>query len=198
VFCLPRADDTAEVRLASVGRPFPGHDVRISDPLSGSAVPLGAVGEIQVHGPGVPPLEDQGDSDSSFSSDGWLRTGDLGSLTSDNVLRYHGRLTEMMNIAGENVSAMEIEMILSAHPGVAVAQVIGIPDEHSGQAAAAFVELHPGYDLHAEDLIGFCRDHGDRLRVPRYIAFVESWPTTASKIFKPALEKMMREPRLFD
>src|SRR5262247_4936321 len=76
-----------------------------------------------------------------FTADGWLRTGDLGSLTADGRLRMSGRLKDVFRVGGENVAPAEVEEVLLAHPAVATAQVVGVPDARLGEVGAAFVTL---------------------------------------------------------
>lgn len=186
-FCFPEASDPAEIRLGSSGKPFPGHDVRIVDPVSGRPRPPGAMGEIQVRGEGVPSPASDTSYTSAYTDDGWLRSGDLGSIGSEGQLIYAGRLSEMLTIDGESVSSLAIEAVLGSHPAVALAQVIGKPDKALGEVAVAFVELRPGGDATDEGLVEYCRSRLPEAQAPRYVTFVSDWPTSASKILKPAL-----------
>lgn len=195
-FCMPRAGDAAETRLSSSGRPFPAHEIRIVDPEIGALLPAGAVGEIQVRGEGVPEARAANAYGSVWTSDGWLRMSDLGTLEHDGRLVYRGRLSEMLKIGGEMVPAIDIETALTSHREVAVAQVIGRPDAELGEVAAAFVELRPGAAISASDLVAFCRDHLPESHAPRFIRFVTDWPTTSSKIYKPSLHDMDVGPRI--
>ena len=77
----------------------------------------------------------------TFTADGWLRTGDLGELTADGRLRMVGRVKDVFRVGGENVAPAEVEEVLLAHPAVATAQVVGVPDARLGEVGAAFVTL---------------------------------------------------------
>jgi fatty-acyl-CoA synthase len=179
-FCLPRSEDPARIRLGTAGKPLPGHEVRIVDPSSGEVCATGEVGEIQVHGVGVVPA--YRDFPRSFSPDGWLRTEDLGSVDASGAVKYLGRLSDLLSIGGENVSAGAIEAVLQEHPAVALAQVIGREDKVLGHLAQAFVELRPGQTFDVEDLLAFCATRLKDSHVPRYVTIVEDWPMSASKI----------------
>jgi fatty-acyl-CoA synthase len=189
-FCMPRANDPVERRLVSSGRPFAGHEVRIVEPDRDTLVRAGQIGEIQVRGEGVPKPRQRNELGSTFTPDGWLRTSDLGAVATDRSLTYHGRSSEMLRIGQETVSAVAIETVLALHPDVAVAQVVGRPDPDLGEVVAAFIELRPGGNATAESLVSFCRDHLPAANVPRYVVFMSEWPTSAAKIFKPALSSM--------
>jgi fatty-acyl-CoA synthase len=195
-FCMPRAFDSIERRLVSSGKPFAGHEVRIVEPDHHGLVRNEEIGEIQVRGEGVPRPQLDNEFGSSYTADGWLRTSDLGSLAPDGSLTYHGRSSEMLRIGEETVSAVAIETVLALHPDVAVAQVVARPDAKLGQVAAAFVEVRPGGEPTAEQLITFCREHLPETHVPRYVVFISEWPTSAAKIFKPALASMQPGQRL--
>lgn len=195
-FCMPRSSDPVDVRLASSGPPFPAHEVRIVVPDTGVTVRRGEIGEIQVRGTGVPQPHPTNDFGSNFTADGWLRTSDLGEILTDGSLVYHGRRSEMLKIGAATVSAVRIETVLMLHGDVAVAQVVGHPDEHLGEVAAAFVELRHGGTVTPDALVEFCRMHLPVNQIPRYIRFVSDWPTSASKIYKPLLTSMPVGPRL--
>jgi acyl-CoA synthetase (AMP-forming)/AMP-acid ligase II len=195
-FCMPRPDDPSEVRLGSSGRPFPGHEIRIVDPDTGEVCPRSVIGEIQVRGEGVPAPSPQGGFGSLYSDDGWLRSSDLGLIGETGELTYRGRLTELLKVGGEVISALEIETILLDHREVAIAQVVGRKDPKLGEVAAAFVELRPGSTVTAEQLAAFCATRLPRAFVPRYIRFVSEWPTASSKIYKPLLADMPAGPRI--
>jgi fatty-acyl-CoA synthase len=198
IFCCTQSDDPPSERLGSVGKPFANHRVRIVNPVDGASCASGEVGEIQVQGPGLPAPhpDDAADLESRYTVDGWLRTEDLGSLGVDGTLYYNGRLSELLRVGGENVSALAIETVLSAHPAVSVAQVIGRKDEKLGEVPAAFVELRPGMHVEPRELVAYCRGHLKARHVPLYVTVVREWPTTASKIRKRALAELPLGPRL--
>lgn len=196
--CIPRVDDPLEIRLGAVGKPTSGQDVRIVHPKTGAICATDDVGEIQLRGSGVISsyVADAKSTQQCFLPDRWLRTRDLGSLNADGILQYLGRLADMLTIDGHSVSAMVIEACLSAHPAVALAQVVAKEDSALGEVAAAFIELRPGTRLDAADLISFCRTRMCHEHIPRYLILVHEWPISASKIQKQALARPPVGPRL--
>ena len=122
---------------------------------------------------------------------GWFHTGDWGSLDELGRISYHGRLKDMLKIGGENVAAVELESFLASHPAVAIVQVVGVPDDHLVEVAAAFVELSPGAELSEDELVAFCRGAIASYKIPRYVRFVDEWPMSATKIQKAKLREQL-------
>jgi fatty-acyl-CoA synthase len=195
-FCLPDSQDPAQIRLGSAGRPFPGHEIRIVDPKLGTICGPDGIGEIQVRGRGV--VEPYLNFPQTRSPDGWLRTEDLGFVDAQGCVHYLGRLSELLSLGNENVSATTIEAVLNEHPAIAVSQVIDLPDVIQGNVASAFVELRPGQILDPDDIIAFCRQRLKPAHVPRHLTVVAEWPLTASKISKRDLASLPIGPRLID
>ena len=124
----------------------------------------------------------------TITSDGWLRTGDLGSMDEYGYLRIHGRLKEMIIRGGENIYPREIEDVLFAHPAVANVAVVGVPDADWGEVVAAFVQLRPSREASSAELETYCRSRLASHKIPRCWRFVDGFPQTASgKIQKFAL-----------
>jgi acyl-CoA synthetase (AMP-forming)/AMP-acid ligase II len=178
-------DDPLEKRLTTGGLPLRGTEVRIVDPDTGAVLPPGEKGEISFRGPGLFEryLNDAEKTAASIRG-GWFHTGDAGTLDEDGRLTYVGRLKDMLKVGGENVAAMEIEAFLQTHPGVKVAQVVGVPDPKYLEIPAAFVERNEGAEVTADDLIAFCTGRIASFKIPRHVRFVEEWPLSASKIQK--------------
>jgi len=174
--------DTDEVKATTLGRPLPAVEARVMHPGTDTVLGPGAVGELEVRGPNVMagyhdlPAE----TAEAVSPDGWLRTGDLVTMDDDGVLRMVGRRKEMIVSGGENLFPVEIENALTAHPDVAQAAVVGVPDPRWGETAVAFVRLAPGATVDGEQLEEFLRLRLAAFKVPRRWVFVESFPLTAS------------------
>ncbi len=178
-------DDPLERRVVQ-GRPLPGIEVAILDLVSGEPLPPGEAGEIVARGP-MQFSGYHGDLErtaAAHAPGGWYRTGDLGYLDEDGALRFRGRLKDMLKIGGENVGSVEIESHLETHPAVALASVVGVPDERLGEVAAAFVQLRDGTSATEQDIIDHCRGSIASFKVPRYVRFVTEWPMSATKIRK--------------
>ncbi len=187
-------DDSDEEKAASLGRPLPAVEARVIDPDSGEVVPTGVVGELQVRGPNVM-AGYHGlavETAEALSDDGWLRTGDLVTMDVGGILRMKGRCKEMIVSGGENLFPVEIENVLSTHPAVAQAAVVGVPDRLWGEAAVAFVRPLSGAVVDGVVLEGFLRQHLAAFKVPRRWVFVDSFPLTASgKIQKFVLRQRL-------
>ena len=192
--------DPLELRIAGLARPHEGVELRIADPHTHAALPPETAGEIQVRGWSVmrgyynnPEANAQ-----AFTPDGWLRTGDLGSLTADGRLRMTGRLKDVFRVGGENVAPAEVEEVLLAHPAVANAQVIGVPDARLGEVPAAYVTLRAGGAATEGDLMAFAKTRCANFRVPRYLRIVPDFEaigmTASGKVQKAKLrEHALRE-----
>lgn len=163
-------------RGGSVGLPLPGSAVRIVDDL-GCEVARGEPGELLVTGPHVMRGYLGAEGDQTFT-DGWLHTGDIAFMEADGYLRIVDRKKDMVLVSGFNVYPNEIEDVLTAHPGVAEAAVIGVPDEATGEAVQAHVVLRAA-GLTAEELIAHCRANLTGYKVPKRVRFEESLPKSA-------------------
>src|SRR5688500_6752977 len=184
--------DPEELRVQGLALPHPGIESRISPEK-----------EIQVRGWSIMRgyCNNPEATAKAFTDDGWLRTGDLGSLTPDGRLRMTGRLKDVFRVGGENVAPAEVEEVLLAHPAVQMAQVIGVPDARLGEVPAAYVVLKSDAKVSESELLHWCKARCANFRVPRYLRIVadfESIGMTASgKVQKTKLrEHALRELKL--
>jgi len=177
-----RPDDPPDVRCGTAGRAIDGVDVRVVDPETDAPRATGDVGEVQVRGPNVMRgyFDDPAATRLAITQDRWLRTGDLGTLDASGLLRISGRLKEMVKRGGECVYPAEVEDALRAHPAVADAAVVGVPNEFWGEEVAAAVIRRPGAAVEAAELLVFLEDRLAPFKRPTRVAFVASFPTTAS------------------
>ncbi len=186
--------DPVELRIAGLARPHDGIEVRIADE-GNAALPAGARGEIQVRGWNVMRgyYKNPEATAKTFTPDGWLRTGDIGVLTDDGRLRMVGRTKDVFRVGGENVAPAEVEEVLLAHPAVATAQVVGVPDTRLGEVGAAFVTLKGGAQADEVELVAFVKARCANFRVPRHLAIVESFDsigmTASGKVQKNKLRE---------
>ena len=143
--------DPEELRVQGLAKPHEGVELRISPE-----------GEIQVRGWNVMQgYHNNPEANAkAFTDDGWLRTGDLGELTTDGRLRMVGRLKDVFRVGGENVAPAEVEEVLLGHPAVQSAQVIGVPDERLGEVPAAYVTLKASAQARESELIAWCKETG--------------------------------------
>ena len=185
VIAFGHPDDSEDHRLRACGTPFPGIEVRITDPETAERVPNGQRGEIVIKGYAVFDgyYKDPVKTADTFR-DGWFRTGDLGMVDDSRQIFFLGRLKDMLKVGGENVAAVEIESFISNHPAVKLVQVVGVPDARLVEVAAAFIELRPGAQATEQEIIDFCKGRIASFKVPRHVRFVTEWPMSSTKIQK--------------
>jgi fatty-acyl-CoA synthase len=190
--------DPLPLRLATQGAPLPGMTIRAVDLVTRQPLPDGEVGELAVAGyvtPGyfrAPELDAE-----AFDADGYFLTGDLGSIESGRV-RFRGRLKEMIKTGGINVAPLEVEQVLSQHPDIVQAHVVGVSDPAKDEIVAAAVELRVGAAADAAAIIAFCRERLASYKVPARLVFrtAAEFPRTATgKIHKPGLRNELAAQR---
>ena len=176
--------------LRSAGKPHSSVELRIVDPDMCADAAIGEVGEVWTRSP-YNMVGYWGKADETartIDGDGWLRTGDAGYLDADGYLYLHDRIKDMVVSGGENIYPAEVENVLLAHPAVADAAVIGVPDEKWGETVKAIVVLAPGAELDEAAVIGHCRQHLAHYKCPTSVDAVEALPRNPSgKILKREL-----------
>ena len=185
--------DSVHDRCRTNGLPFEGVEVRIAAEDGVTEVPPGVAGEIQFRGANALRgyLNEPEATAATIIAGGWVRTGDQGKLTDTGRLIYIARIKEILKVGGENVAPAEVEAWLSTHPAVAVAQIVGKPDDKYGEVPVAFVELLPGKDCTPDELIEHCRGQLANFKIPREVRFVTEWPMSATKIQKFRLRELV-------
>jgi len=124
---------------------------------------------------------------------GWMHSGDLASIDEAGYCRIIGRIKDLVIRGGENISPREVEEYLYRHPAVLDVQVIGVPDAKFGEELCAWIVLRPGFTTKDEDIRAFCRGQIAYFKIPRYVRFVDSFPTTATgKVQKYLMRERMR------
>lgn len=184
--------DSDEQLANTDGRPVEGATVRIVA-LDGSIASPGQEGEIRVKGPMVfkgytnPELNAE-----AFDEEGWFRTGDLGVLRTDGHVSITGRLKDVIVRKGENISAKEIEDLLSTHEKVAEVAVIGLPDSERGEMVCAVVMPAAGEALSFEEMVTFCREAGLMTqKIPERLEIREDFPRAGTgKVVKKDLRQL--------
>jgi fatty-acyl-CoA synthase len=189
---LTLPEDPLEYHAATVGRPklagvagvAPSGDLcvyKTVDPVTGEDLPEGAEGELASTGPThMLGYWDKPTETAQALRDGWVYSGDLGLVQPDGYLRVTGRSKELYKSGGELVMPKEIEDLLTQHPGVSQAFVVGISDERWGDVGCAWIVPEPGMSVAAEELIALCKQKLARFKVPRHVLFAEpgELPTT--------------------
>jgi long-chain acyl-CoA synthetase len=177
-------------RTGTVGRPVWGIEQRIVD-NDGEPMPIGEVGNVQVRGHAImagyhnrPEV-----TASCIDADGWFATGDLGSVDDDGYLTLAGRAKELIIRNGLNVYPDEVEGVLTEHPDVSLAAVVGVPDDTVGEEIAALVVLREGAGTDTRDLQDFVREHVAAYKYPRVIQIVDQLPLgPTGKVLKRAID----------
>lgn len=166
----------------TVGQPLAQTEVSIRDPQTNVVQPPGAVGEICARAYGIMlGYNDDPDATSkAIDADGWLHTGDLGTLDARGRLRITGRVKEMIIRGGENLFPAEIENALLEHPDVAEVAVVGSPDERWGEIVVAFLRPVMGTKLDRTALVTHCRERISPQKTPAHWIEVAEWPLTGS------------------
>ncbi|ACY23167.1 AMP-dependent synthetase and ligase [Gordonia bronchialis DSM 43247] len=175
--CTP--DDDDETVANTCGRAFDGMEIRLSDE-----------GEVLARGKMVMAgyLDDPDATAATIDADGWLHTGDIGTLDEHGNLKITDRLKDMYICGGFNVYPAEIEQTLARLDGVTESAVVGVPDERLGEVGRAYLTLRDGADLDEERVIAYAREHLANFKVPRSVVFVEAFPRNAAgKILKREL-----------
>lgn len=191
VCAVTELQDDLTARSCTHGRPLPGVQIVTINPLTAEELEPGTEGEIAVRGwstfDGY--WNDEAQTAKVMNAAGFVRTGDLGIVDREGRVTFTGRLKDMIKVGGENVAALEIESVLVSHRDIAVAAVVGVPDERLGEVPAAFVELAAGRHLAEEQVLEYCKSQLARYKVPRYVRFRTTWPMSATKIRKRDLAR---------
>jgi long-chain acyl-CoA synthetase len=181
------AGDAGE-RPDAIGRAVPGVELRVVDG-EGRPVPPDVPGELWIRSPAaMDAYLDAPDDTRAVLAGGWFRTGDLARIGADGLVTIEGRLRERILRGGYSVFPPEVEAVLLAHPAVAEAAVVGIPDDDLGEEVAAFVVLRPGAAATADALTTWCRERLAAFKYPRRVAIEPELPRAATgKVLKRAL-----------
>jgi fatty-acyl-CoA synthase len=193
-------DDSPQDQSETIGQPYPKIDFKIGDQHTSAVLALGEEGEICVRGYQVMVgyVNDPVATASAIDADGWLHTGDLGTMDERGFVRFVGRLKDMIVRGGVNIYSAEIEGLLAENPKVGKVAVVGVPDQHWGQQAAAIILPKRFDDLPAiQDLDTLCLDTIARFKRPRFYAFVSEFPfTSAGKLRKFQLQEDIANGKL--
>ncbi|MCB0044017.1 MAG: AMP-binding protein [Caldilineaceae bacterium] len=170
-----------ERRVGSVGLPLPGVEARIVHPETEAPLADDEVGEVQIRGPHVCKgyWRQPDKTVAAFTADGWLRTGDMGTRSSDGYFTLKGRAKDLIISGGYNIYPPEVELVLAEHPAIAASAVIGCPDAEWGERVTALVIVRPDAQVSEEEVITFCRERLIGYKVPRAVRFVDEFPRNA-------------------
>jgi acyl-CoA synthetase (AMP-forming)/AMP-acid ligase II len=176
---------------SSIGKPLPDVEVKIVDE-EGKALPPLQVGEILAKGPRIMTgyWRDEEKTSQVMTSDGWLRTSDMGWMDEDGYIYLAGRADDMIIRGGENISPEEVEDVLRSYPKVEEAAVIGVPDTEWGQEPRAVVVLKKGETATPEEVMEHCRSKLAGFKRPRSVVFIDALPRNP---MGKVLRKKLRE-----
>ena len=179
---MTTTSDSIDKRVNTVGRAFPGVECKIIDPDTGKELPINTPGEFCARGYNImkgyykmPEATAQ-----AIDKDGWLHTGDLCTVDEDGYYKVVGRIKDMIIRGGENIYPKEIEECLYTCDKVSDVQVIGVPSEAYGEEVMACVILKEGEEMTEEEVKEFVGARMAKHKVPRYVRFVDSFPTNAA------------------
>jgi fatty-acyl-CoA synthase len=186
-------EDSIEHRVTTVGRVLPHVDAKVVDEL-GRTVPRGQPGEFCTRGYSVMLgyWDDPERTAEAIDAEGWMHTGDLGTIDDEGYGNVVGRIKDMVIRGGENIYPREVEEFLFRHPKVRDVQVVGVPDERYGEELCAWIILRENDSANAEDIRDFCRGQISHHKIPRHIRFVDFFPMTVTgKVQKYLIRETM-------
>jgi fatty-acyl-CoA synthase/long-chain acyl-CoA synthetase len=196
IICQTSPEDSKEDKANTAGRPLWNVEVRIVD-TSGTVLPIGQEGEIQARGyqTMIEYFEQPDATQQTLLEDGWLRTGDLGTMDERGYCKVTGRLKDMIIRGGENIYPVQVETVLMKHEAVADAAVFGVPDAHWGEQVAAAIRFRQGAaPCTAEQLKQHCRQHIAPHKAPEHWFVCDAFPLTGSgKVQKFRLKNWINE-----
>ncbi len=182
VMTMTRRDDPIDIRVSTVGRLLPDIEGKIVDPVTGQDSPTGVQGEIVTRSScimkGYYKMPEE--TGKAIDADGWLHTGDLGTMDAQGNFKVTGRIKEMIIRGGENIYPREIEEFLHKNPKICDVYVVGVPDKKYGEQVLATIILNQGVQSSAEELVEYCTGKIARHKIPRFWEFVSDVPMTAS------------------
>jgi len=182
-------EDSMQVKTGTIGFPSNHVEVAVMD-SEGKIQPAGEEGELVTRGYStmLGYWEDKVKTDEVIGGDRWFHTGDVAIIDKNGYGQIVGRMKDMIIRGGENIYPREIEEFLHTHPAVMEAQAFGVPDDRLGEELAVWIKMNDGHDLTEETIRTYCKGKLAHFKIPRYIEFVESFPTTVTgKIQKFAM-----------
>jgi fatty-acyl-CoA synthase len=175
-------DDPLDKRVGTVGRVLPHVQVKIIDPSTGETLGLDEPGELCTKGYSVmlgywnePQMTAE-----AIDADGWMHSGDLAVMDTDQYVSIVGRIKDMIIRGGENIYPREVEEFLYAHPDIVDVQVIGVPDQRYGEELVAWVRLRDGATMTRDDLVAYCAGRIAHFKIPRYVHVTDEFPMTVT------------------
>lgn len=188
-----RPGDPLERVAYTVGAAIEGTEIRVAGP-DGRSLPTGEAGEVLIRDDKllIEYLDNPEATRATIDADGWLRSGDVGSLDGDGYLKLTDRLKDMYIVGGFNVYPAEIEKQMTGLPGIFQSAIIGVADQRLGEVGHAFIVRSPGSTITAEEIIAWSKANLANYKVPRGVTFVDALPmNTTGKVTKFALKALL-------
>jgi fatty-acyl-CoA synthase len=179
---MSKLDDPLELRVSTIGPVLPNTEAKIISQTTGETIAVGEQGELCTRGYHVMPGYD-GEEDATrkaIDPDGWLHTGDLGTMAENGYFRITGRAKDLIIRGGENIYPRELEEFLYTHPKIADVQVVGVPDERLGEIVVAWIRVKAGAECSADEVRDYCRNKIAHFKIPHTIRFVDTFPMTVT------------------
>lgn len=185
-----RYDEEGQGQNPALGRPALSQEVKIVDE-NHKEVQDGTIGEIAIKSPSfMAGYYKNPEATIETLKNGWLYTGDNGYKNEEGYIWFVDRNKDMIKRSGENISSLEVESVINSHPAVHESAVVAVPDEIRDESVKAFIQLHEGETLSAEEIASFCKEQLSDFKVPEYFEFVTKFPRTSiGKIQKNVLRK---------
>ena len=177
-----RDHDSLELKTTTVGKALPNVEVKIVDQTTGEEKPFGEQGELCTRGYHVMKgyYKNPEETAKAVDEDNWLHTGDLAIMDRNGYCKITGRIKDMIIRGGENIYPREIEEFLYTHPKIKDVQIVGVPNEKYGEEVAAFIQVKAGEKIQETEISEFCNDQISYYKIPKYVFFINDYPTTAS------------------
>ncbi|MGR3220167.1 MAG: AMP-binding protein [Candidatus Anammoxibacter sp.] len=178
---MTRTNDPIELRVNTVGQAIPNIEVKIIDEKTGETVPTGVQGELCTKGYHVMKGYYNMPEETALAIDenDWLHTGDLAIMDVNGFYSITGRLKDMIIRGGENIYPREIEEFLHSFHKIKDVQVVGVKNKKYGEEVVAFIQLKEGATSTEKYIIDYCKDKISRYKIPKFVFFVDDYPTTA-------------------
>jgi fatty-acyl-CoA synthase len=179
-------------KQASTGHAIPGVEIRVVDPEDNDVPRDGkSIGEIVARSDGVMAgYWKQPEATAQVMRNGWFHTGDMATIDENGYALIVDRKKDIIVSGGENISSLEVEKALLAHPGIYEVAVIPVPDERWGEVPKALIVMKPGVTATETEILEFCRSHLTHYKCPRTVEFLETLPRTGTgKVLKKGLRK---------
>ncbi|MGZ9817238.1 AMP-binding protein [Peribacillus simplex] len=183
-----------QIKWGSCGIPTFETYLKIINTETGEIAVPGEKGEIVIKNPAVfKGYLNRPDATAETLRDGWVHTGDIGSVDEDGYLFFHGRIKEMIKSSGYSVFPEDVEALLNEHPGILQSAVIGVPDEKRGESIKAFIVLNPDYvgRISEEEMVIWAKEKMAVYKSPKYVEFLQQLPATSSG---KVLRRLLKEP----